>query len=132
MNPWRRQQIATDVAVTGLDIAVPSNQLVGAGVINPQGDDLGSVDDVVMSPLTGKIANLVIACGGISGFDKKYVIVPWFDFKAAPGNKLLVLASAIATMDTTPRVKEDQNFQKEDLAAKNLKVNAYRVAHLAP
>jgi sporulation protein YlmC with PRC-barrel domain len=132
VSVWRRQQIGAAVAVTGSDIAFRSEQLVGAGVVNPQNDDLGSVDDIVVSPQTGKTADLVISRGGIFGFGEKYVPVPWGSFKATAGNKLMVLATTKATMDAAPQVKEDQNFQKADFTAESLKVNAYWAAHLAP
>jgi sporulation protein YlmC with PRC-barrel domain len=131
VSAWRRQQIASAVAVTAADMNFRSDQLVGAGVVNPQGDDLGSVDDIVMDPQNGKIAYLVIARGGLFGFGRKYVPVPWEDFKAAPGNKLLVLASTRADMDGAPQVKEDQSFQAADFSAEAQKLNAYWVAHLA-
>jgi len=130
-SAWRRQQIMAAVPVTGTDIAFRSDQLVGAGLVNPQGDDLGSVDDIVVSPQSGKIAYLVIGRGGVFGIDKKYVPVPWDSFKAAAGNKLLVLATTKATMDSAPQVGHDQNFQQSDFAAESLKVNAYWAAHLA-
>lgn len=132
VSAWRRQQIAAAVAVTGADVAFRSDQLVGAGVVNPQGDDLGSVDDLVISPQSGKIAYLVIGRGGIFGIDKKYVPVPWDSFKAAAGNKLMVLATLKTTLDAAPQVKEDQNFQGAGFAAESAKVNAYWAAHLAP
>jgi sporulation protein YlmC with PRC-barrel domain len=132
VSAWRRQQIMAAVPVSGADSAFRSDQLVGAGVVNPQGDDLGSVDDIVVSPQSGKIAYLVIGRGGILGIDKKYVPVPWDSFKAAAGNKLLVLATLKATMDAAPQVKRDQNFQQGDFAAESVKVNAYWAAHPAP
>jgi len=107
-----------------------SDQLVGAGVVNPQGDDLGSVDDIVMDPQTDRIAFLVIARGGLFGFGKSYVPVPWEDFKAAPGNKLLVLNITKATMNGAPQVKKDQNFQQDGFAAEMQKVNAYWASRL--
>jgi sporulation protein YlmC with PRC-barrel domain len=113
-------------------VAYRSDQLVGAAVVNPRGDELGSVDDIVMSPETGAIAYLVVARGGIFGFDRKYLPVPWEDFKIATSNKLLVLDTATATMEAAPHVKEDQNFQHGDFAAESHKVDAYWSAHLAP
>ncbi len=132
MSAWRRQEITNAVAVKGADLAFRSDQLVGAAVVNPRGDELGSVDDIVMSPQTGEIAYLVIARGGIFGFDRKYLPVPWEDFKVALGNKLVVLDTVKATMEAAPQVKENQNFQHADFAAESVKVNAYWIAHLAP
>jgi sporulation protein YlmC with PRC-barrel domain len=128
-SAWRRQQIATAVTVTDSDVTFRSDQLVGTGVVNARGDDLGSVDDIVMDPQSGKIAYLVIARGGIFGFSQTYVPVPWLHFKATPGNKLMVLASTKAAMDAAPHVKEDQNFQQDEFTAQSQKVNAYWVAH---
>ncbi|OYY60899.1 MAG: hypothetical protein B7Y51_11150 [Burkholderiales bacterium 28-67-8] len=68
VSVWRRQQIATAVAVTDSDFAFRSDQLVGTGVVNDGGDDLGSVDDIVMDPQSFKVAYLVIARVGIFGF----------------------------------------------------------------
>ncbi len=130
VSAWRRQQIATAVAVADADMTFRSDQLMGTGVVNPQGEDLGSVDDIVMDPQSGKIAYLVIARGGIFGFGENYVPVPWLDFKATPGNRLMVLASTKAVIDAAPQVKEDQDFQQDEFAAQGQKVNAYWAANL--
>jgi sporulation protein YlmC with PRC-barrel domain len=130
-SAWRRQQIAIAVAVTVADTSFRSDEMVGAEVVNPRGEDLGSVEDIVMDPQSGKIGYLVIERGGIFGINRKYVPVPWDDFKAAPGNKLFVLASVKATMDAAPQVKEDQKFSNQAFATEAAEVNAYWAAHLA-
>ena len=74
---WQQQQIAGATPVTVKDASFRSDQLVGIDVRNPQNEALGSVDDIVMSPQSGKISYLVIARGGFLGIDEKYVAVPW-------------------------------------------------------
>jgi hypothetical protein len=74
---WQQQQqIAAALPVTAKDTAFRSDQLVGTGVCDPKNEALGSVDDVALSPQTGKITYLVIARGGFLGFDEKYVAAP--------------------------------------------------------
>jgi sporulation protein YlmC with PRC-barrel domain len=87
---WRKLQIAAAQPVTSKNTSFRSDELLGTNVRTPQNEALGSVEDLVMSPQTGKIAYLVIARGGIFGFDEKYVPVPWDYFKVSPARNLLV------------------------------------------
>ena len=54
---WQQHQIAGATPVTAKDASFRSDQLVGIDVRNPQNEALGSVDDIVMSPQSGKIAD---------------------------------------------------------------------------
>lgn len=128
---WRKQQIAAAQPVTSKNISFRSDELLDTGVRTPQNEALGSVEDVVMSPRTGEIAYLVIARGGIFGFDEKYVPVPWEDFKVTPARNLLVLETTKAAMDAAPQVSKGEFTTSGHFDQESQKVDAYWKAHLS-
>jgi sporulation protein YlmC with PRC-barrel domain len=132
MSGWQNQLIAAAQPVTSSTASFRSDQLIGAAVVTPHNDSLGSVDDIVLSPLTGKISYLVIGHGGLFGIDEKYVPVPWEDFKMTPGATLLVLDSDKNALDAGPQVRENQFSANGDFAQESRKVDDYWKAHLAP
>jgi sporulation protein YlmC with PRC-barrel domain len=126
---WQRQQIAAAQPVTSKTASFRSDELIGTAVHNQQNEALGSVEDIVMSPQTGKIAYLVIARGGIFGFDEKYVPVPWDDFKISPNANLLVLDTTKALVEGAPHVSKDQFTAPGQFDKESQKVEAYWKAH---
>jgi sporulation protein YlmC with PRC-barrel domain len=126
---WQRQQIAAAQPVTSKNASYRSDELLGIDVRNPQNEALGSVEDLVMSPQTGKIAYLVIARGGIFGIDEKYVPVPWSDFKISPNSTLLVLDTTKALVEGAPQVSKDQFNTPGQFDKESQKVDAYWKAH---
>jgi sporulation protein YlmC with PRC-barrel domain len=127
---WQQLQIAAAQPVTNKNTSFRSDELLGTDVRTPQNEALGSVEDLVMGPQTGKIAYLVIARGGILGFDEKYVPVPWEDFKVTPARNLLVLDTTKAAMDAAPQVSKGQFTTSGHFDQESQKVDAYWKAHL--
>ncbi|MEP7174137.1 MAG: PRC-barrel domain-containing protein, partial [Aestuariivirga sp.] len=124
---WQQQQIAAAQPVASTTTPFRSDQLLGTDVRNPQNEALGSIDDIVTSPQTGKIAYLLIARGGwLFGIGEQYVAVPWGAFKVAPNATLLVLNATKSVMDAAPQVSTGdftapgQQSQKVDAYWKTL------------
>ncbi len=131
MPGWRNREIGDAQPVTSKDTSFRSDELLGTDVRNPQNQALGSVDDLVMSPQTDKIAYLVIGRGGIFGIDEKYVPVPWEDFKITPNANLLVLDTTKAALDAAPKVNKDEVMTPAHFDQQSQKVDAYWKAHLS-
>lgn len=131
MSDRQNPLLASAVPVTGGNRLFRSDELVDAVLRTPGDVVLGSVDDIVMSPKTGKIAYLVIARGGIFGIDEKYVPVPWDDFKVVPNMDLFVLDTTNAAMDAAPQVSRNQFAPSGHFDQESQKVDAYWKAHLA-
>jgi sporulation protein YlmC with PRC-barrel domain len=127
---WRKEQIAAAKPVSEDNTSLRSDQLIGIEVRDPKDQALGSVDDIVMSPKTGKIAYLVIARGGIFGIDQKYVPVPWSDFKVTSTVNLLVLDATKAVMEAAPRVTYERFAIPSAFDQESQKVDAYWKTHL--
>lgn len=127
---WRQRQLSAAQPVTGMDTLIRSDQLVGTEVLNPQNEELGSVDDIVMSPQTEKIAYLIIARGGIFGFGEKYIAVPWQNFKMTPSASLLLLDTTKNIMAGGPLVSHNQFGTAGQFDQESQKVDSYWKAHL--
>lgn len=127
---WQQKQIAAAQPVTTEHASFQSDQLLDTLVRSTKDEALGSIQDLVMSPKTGKIAYLVIARGGLFGFDKKYVPVPWDDFEATQNVSLLVLEANNATMDAAPEVTYDETLTPAQFDKHSQEIDDYWKTHL--
>jgi sporulation protein YlmC with PRC-barrel domain len=58
-----------------------SSKLVGMSVRDPQGEKLGTVDDLVINMSTGQISYVALGFGGILGVGEKLFAVPFNQLK---------------------------------------------------
>jgi sporulation protein YlmC with PRC-barrel domain len=122
---FRKQELSLAKPVTSRTTAFRSDDLLGSEVRTPGNVALGSVDDIVMGPESGKIAYLVVARGGVFGIGERHVAVPWDHFKVTPNLNILVLDTSKDGMDQAPRIIEGRFVKAEPFAQQTAKADAY-------
>ena len=56
---------------------VKASSIIGTDVVNPKGDNLGDVKEVVIDPRTGKVAYAVVSFGGFLSMGEKLFAIPF-------------------------------------------------------
>jgi sporulation protein YlmC with PRC-barrel domain len=81
-----------------------ADEIKGSAVRNPQGEEIGSIEDVVVDVKKGNVAFAVIGVGGFLGVGEKNVAVPWD--RLQPGNRpqSFVLNVDRQTLEQAPTV----------------------------
>ncbi|HRX84219.1 MAG TPA: PRC-barrel domain-containing protein, partial [Phycisphaerae bacterium] len=63
-----------------------STKLIGSKVVNPEGKDLGKIEDIAVDPDSGRVAYAVLSFGGFLGIGDKYFAIPFESLKFDPQN----------------------------------------------
>jgi len=86
---------------------LPSNlkkasELIGTKVENPNGDNLGQIEDVVLDTNNGRVAYAVLSFGGFLGIGDKLFAIPWQALRENPEKKICLLAVDKETLKSAP------------------------------
>ncbi len=60
---------------------VKASSVIGTDVVNPKGDNLGEIKEVVIDPRSGKVAYAVVSFGGFLGMGEKLFAIPFGTFR---------------------------------------------------
>jgi len=60
---------------------VKASSIIGTDVVNPKGDSLGDVKEVVIDPRTGRVAYAVVSFGGFLSMGEKLFAIPFSAFE---------------------------------------------------
>lgn len=58
-------------------IVKTNKEVIGRKLINPQGENLGKVEEVMIDSIPGRVAYAVLSFGGFLGVGDKLFAVPW-------------------------------------------------------
>lgn len=79
-----------------------ADTLTGNKVVNPQGDTLGTVSDIMLDVPRGRIAYLVMSSGGFLGLGDRLFAIPWSVLVLDTDRKCFVLDAKKATFENAP------------------------------
>lgn len=68
-----------------------SRDLIGSPVTNPQHENLGKVEDLMIEPGSGRVAYGVLSFGGFLGMGDKLFAIPWNAMTYDRGRKTFLL-----------------------------------------
>jgi sporulation protein YlmC with PRC-barrel domain len=84
-----------------------ASTLTGDKVRNSAGDDLGSVDDIMIDIPEGRIAYVVLSFGGVLGIGNKLFAVPWDILRVDEDEKCFILNVDKHVLETAPGFDKD-------------------------
>jgi sporulation protein YlmC with PRC-barrel domain len=93
-------------AMLGTSKALYTSDLIGATVKNPEGESLGSIQELVLDPQDAKIKNVVVSMGGLLGIGAKSVAIPWQEVTPQSDGKAVVVAMGKEELQSAPEWKK--------------------------
>jgi sporulation protein YlmC with PRC-barrel domain len=83
--------------------AVPkASTFIGSSVENAQGESLGTISDLMIDPIEGRITYAALSYGSVLGLGGKLFAVSWEDLELRPDGKTFVLNVSPETLETSP------------------------------
>lgn len=82
-----------------------ASELVGKDVKNPQGEDLGSIEDLYVDPERERVCFAVLSHGGVLGIGDDRYAVPWQSLKTLPNEDHLVLNIDKSRLENAPKAR---------------------------
>lgn len=84
-----------------------SGTLTGDDIVNPAGESLGTLKELMFDLSTGEVAYAVMTRGGIAGMGAKLFAVPWQLMNVDGENKRLVIDVDEEILDNSPGFDPD-------------------------
>jgi hypothetical protein len=86
---------------------IAAKKVQGTPVTNPQGENLGEIEDVVIDKLDGSVRYAVLSFGGFLGMGDKLFALPWEVLEYNEGQGAYVINVEKETLQNAPGFEED-------------------------
>jgi sporulation protein YlmC with PRC-barrel domain len=87
--------------------ALSASTLIGDNVKNPEGEDLGKIEEIMIDVQNGRVAYAVLSFGGFLGIGNKLFAVPWSAMTLDTEDEAFVLDVDKDTLEDAPGFDKD-------------------------
>lgn len=84
-----------------------ASKIIGTDVKNTKGEDLGDIKDLVLDPMSGRLAYVVVSYGGLLGMGDKLFAIPWSAVRWTSDKDYFVLNMDKEALKNAPGFDED-------------------------
>ena len=88
-------------------VTLSSSTITGDQVVNPKGEDLGKIEDVMLDVSAGRVAYAVLSFGGFLGMGDKLFALPWDSLKLDADNHRFILNLPKERLESAPGFDKD-------------------------
>ncbi|MBI1354640.1 MAG: PRC-barrel domain containing protein [Acidobacteria bacterium] len=85
-----------------------AGSMTGDNVVNPAGEDLGKIEELMIDTESGRVGYAVLSFGGFLGMGDKLFAIPWESLQVDMANKRFVLNVAKERLESAPGFDKDQ------------------------
>lgn len=85
-----------------------ASTIIGSSVVNPQGESLGKIEDLVIDPMDGRIQYAALSHGTILGLGGKLFAISWDALELNPDGKTFILNVSKEQLENAPGFDKSQ------------------------
>lgn len=122
----------TDIASTarnpsGHTSLIAADRVEGTSVYNRAGESLGTIDEVMIDKITGKVAYAVMSFGGFLGMGERHHPLPWGVLKYDTNLGGYVVDLDKDTLKNAPSYGKDETYDYEQRQSAQKLHDYYRI-----
>ncbi|WP_094228805.1 PRC-barrel domain-containing protein [Methanolobus psychrotolerans] len=96
--------------------ALAASDIKGISIENPQGEDLGNIEDIMIDLDSGMVAYTVLSFGGFLGIGEKYFAIPWEALGKKSGENKFIINVDKEKLKNAPGFDKDNWPRNEEKA----------------
>jgi sporulation protein YlmC with PRC-barrel domain len=89
---------------------IAADQVEGTDVYNPRGEKLGTIDDIMIDKVSGKVIYAIMSFGGFLGIGEKRYPLPWPTLQYDDGRSGYVVNLDKKVLASAPSYNVDEDF----------------------